>query len=310
MSEYHIPVMLKECIEGLEIKPGGVYVDLTFGGGGHTRAIITELKDGAQLFSFDQDDDATEIAKSIDHEGFHFIASNFRYLKKYLRLHGIKKVDGILADLGISSHQINVPERGFSYRFDAELDMRMDQTAEKDAKFVINLYPETELHRIFGMYGEVKNAKTLAARIVTKRHENPINTVFELLDAIDNCIPGKTRNKYLAQVFQAIRIEVNDEIKALEEVLLQLPDVLNEDGLLVVMSYHSLEDRLVKNFIAKGRLYGEQDKDVFGNVIKPIDSITRKPITPTDQELELNPRSRSAKLRIAKRNSQLWQKID
>ena len=310
MSEYHVPVMLKECVDGLQLKPGGVYVDLTFGGGGHSSEILSRLPEGASLYSFDQDDDAAEIASTIQDEKFHFIASNFRYLKKYLRLHGVKKVDGILADLGISSHQIDVPERGFSFRFDAALDMRMDQSAEKDARLVINTYSEKDLHKIFGIYGEVKNAKTLAAKIITKRSEGDLNTVFEFLNAIDSCIPPRERNKYLAKVFQAIRIEVNDEIKALEEMILQLPDVLATDGLLVVMAYHSLEDRLVKNFIAKGKLFGEQEKDIYGNVQKPLDSVTRKPIIADAEELERNPRARSAKLRIAKRNEQSWERID
>lgn len=310
MSEYHVPVMLSECVEGLELKSGGVYVDLTFGGGGHSSEILKNLKEGSRLFSFDQDEDAAANADLIDSDAFTFVPANFRYLKKYMRLHGVKKVDGILADLGISSHQIDVPERGFSFRFDADLDMRMDQTAEKDAKHVLNTYSEKELHKIFGMYGEVKNAKTLAARIVTKRNERELKTVFQFVEAIDPCIAARNRNKYLAQVFQAIRIEVNDEIKALEEMILQLPEVLSEGGVFVVMSYHSLEDRLVKNFIAKGKFFGEQEKDFYGNVLKPLDSVTRKPITAGKEELELNPRSRSAKLRIAKRNQQLWEKTE
>ncbi|WP_299707266.1 16S rRNA (cytosine(1402)-N(4))-methyltransferase RsmH [uncultured Pontibacter sp.] len=298
--EYHRPVMLQECIDALAIKPDGVYVDVTFGGGGHSKVIASKLTTG-QLYSFDQDRDAEEQSKKIDNPAFTFVRANFRDLKKYLRLYRVKEVDGILADLGVSSHQFNEAERGFSTRFDGPLDMRMDSDSGIPASEVVNTYSQEQLHKIFGIYGEVKNAKTLAGVIVSQRALNPIETIGEFKQAISSCTPRGKENKYLAQVFQALRIEVNDELKALEEMLEQAAEVLKPGGRLVVMSYHSLEDRLVKNFIAKGKFFGEVEKDLFGNEKKPLDAVNRKPIVPSEQELLENSRSRSAKLRIAEK---------
>ena len=297
MSNYHTPVMLAECMEALDIKPNGVYVDVTFGGGGHSREILKHLGDGGRLLAFDQDADAE--GNVIDDERFAFIGQNFRYLKNFCRLHGAIPVDGILADLGVSSHQFDVAERGFSTRFDAELDMRMDQTATLNAKQVVNTYTEAELHRIFGMYGEIQNAKTLAATVVTARLNGPLNTIADLKAAIAGCVPRGKEHKYLAQVFQALRIEVNHELEALQEFLMQTQDVLKQGGRLVVMSYHSLEDRLVKNYIAKGKFTGELEKDIYGNDDRPFEAVSRKAINATDDEIAINNRARSAKLRIA-----------
>lgn len=301
MSEYHQPVMLKECIEGLAINPDGVYVDVTFGGGGHSRAILEQLSDKGKLYAFDQDADAKQEAKDIAHPGFYLIAANFRYLKKYLKMYGIKKVDGILADLGISSHQIDTPERGFSTRFDAYLDMRMSESNEVTAQDVVNEYSESDLHKILGMYGELKNAKTVASTIVRARQDQAINTVEALKAAIKRHAPRGREFKFFAQVFQALRIEVNEEIKVLEEMLEQAAEVLNPQGRLVVMSYHSLEDRPVKNYIQKGKFRGEADKDMFGNVLKPLRPVNRKIITAQEDEIAENNRARSAKLRIAEK---------
>lgn len=298
--EYHRPVLFEESVDALAIKPDGVYVDVTFGGGGHSSLIASRLTNG-KLFSFDQDRDAEEQSRKIENPAFQFVRANFRDLKKYLRLYGVKQVDGILADLGVSSHQFNVPERGFSTRFEGPLDMRMNAEAGTTAKEVLETYSEEQLHRIFGIYGEVKNARTLARTIVEKRARKPFETISEFKQAISSCTPKGKENKYLAQVFQALRIEVNDEMKALEEMLEQAADVLRPGGRLVVISYHSLEDRLVKNFIAKGKFFGEVEKDLFGNEIKPLEAVNRKPIVPSEQELLENSRSRSAKLRIAEK---------
>lgn len=303
MSEdkvYHVPVMLQECIDALAIKPDGVYVDVTFGGGGHSREILKHLGPNGKLIAFDQDPDA--LNNSIDDPRFMLVHQNFRFIKNCLRLEGIKQVDGILADLGVSSHQFDDAGRGFSIRFDADLDMRMDQVSDVDAKKVLNKYSEEELHRIFGMYGEVQNAKSLAKTIATGRRIKEIQTVAELKDIIKDLVPKGKENKYHAQVFQALRIEVNKELEALQEFLLQTVKVLKEDGRLVIMSYHSLEDRLVKNFMIKGKFKGEVERDFFGNEIKPFKILTRKAITATVEELEKNNRSRSAKLRVAERN--------
>ncbi|UXP30737.1 16S rRNA (cytosine(1402)-N(4))-methyltransferase RsmH [Reichenbachiella agarivorans] len=301
MSEYHNPVMLQECIEGLDIKPDGIYVDVTFGGGGHSQEILKHLDANGKLFGFDQDDDARANAEIIENRSFTFVQANFRLLKKYLKLHGVTKVDGILADLGVSSHQFNTPTRGFSTRFDGPLDMRMNTAQEVSAKEVINGYGEKELHKIFGQYGEVRNAKTLAAAIVVARSQRSIDTIGQFLEVIKKFAPRGKENKYFAQVFQGIRIEVNEELKALEEFLEQSAEVLKENGRLVVMSYHSLEDRLVKNYINKGKFYGEVEKDMFGNQLKPLQSITRKPVTASENEINQNNRARSAKLRIAEK---------
>lgn len=296
---YHIPVLLNECIEGLAIKPSGVYVDVTFGGGGHSRAILNKLNKNGILIAFDQDPDAQQ--NKIDDSRFIFVDQNFGYLKNNLRLLGYKKVDGILADLGVSSHQFNEPSRGFSTRFEADLDMRMDKQRPLTAAVVINTYPEDKLHKIFGIYGEVKNAKSLAKTIATSRLEQPILTLADFKKTIAVHIPKGKENKYMAQVFQALRIEVNAEIEVLESFLAQTADVLNPGGRLVVMSYHSLEDRPVKSFIAKGKFRGDVEKDFFGNEQKPFQAITRKAIVADAKELELNSRSRSAKLRIGER---------
>jgi 16S rRNA (cytosine1402-N4)-methyltransferase len=300
MTDYHNPVMLQECMEGLNIKPDGIYVDVTFGGGGHSREILKHLGPKGRLLAFDQDADAQKNLPKDDR--LTFIDQNFRYLKNNCRLQGAIPADGILADLGVSSHQFDQPERGFSIRFDADLDMRMDQGGSLTAKQVVNTYSEEQLHRIFGIYGEIKNAKTLAQTLVTQRLNKPIDTVDELKKAISKLIPKGKENKYLAQVFQALRIEVNQELEALKEFLEQTVDVLKKEGRLVVMSYHSLEDRLVKNFIAKGKFQGEVEKDFFGNPIKPLESITRKAIVASEEEIKLNNRARSAKLRIAEKN--------
>jgi len=297
MSEYHVPVMLKECMEGLNIIPDGVYVDVTFGGGGHSREILKNLGEGGRLLAFDQDEDAKKNIPNDDR--LTFIDQNFRFLKNYCRLHSAMQVDGILADLGVSSHQFDQPERGFSTRFDADLDMRMDQSAPITAKEVISSYSEDELHRIFGMYGEIQNAKSLARTLVTARLNRQIDTIAEFKEVIKKLIPKGKENKYLAQAFQALRIEVNQELEALQEFLLQAADVLKPGGRLVVMSYHSLEDRLVKNFIAKGKFRGELEKDFYGNIQRPLDAVTRKAVMATDEEIALNSRARSAKLRVA-----------
>lgn len=301
MAEYHVPVMLGECIGGLAIKESGVYVDVTFGGGGHSREILKHLGEDGRLFGFDQDADAKLNAEQIEQRSFTFIEANFRYLKRYLKLHGIKQVDGILADLGISSHQIDEPERGFSTRSEAVLDMRMDQGAQLTAKKVVNEYDEAALHKMLGIYGEVKNAKTLAAAIVSERFSRPFDTTADLIELLKTLAPRGREFKYYAQVFQAIRMEVNDEMGALEDFLNQAVDVLKPGGRLVVESYHSLEDRMVKNFINKGKIFGEVEKDFFGNQLKPLKAITRKPVTASEEELNKNNRARSAKLRVAEK---------
>jgi 16S rRNA (cytosine1402-N4)-methyltransferase len=298
--DYHQAVMVEECVLGLDIDPDGIYVDATVGGGGHTRAILEKLKHG-KLFGFDQDEDVAGVVQSLEGHRFNFIPVNFRHMKKYLRLNGVNKVDGILADLGVSSHQIDTPGRGFSTRFDAELDMRMDQSAELTAKTIINTYDEASLQRILGQYGEVRNAKTLAAAIVAARAQGPINTIAHFKQVIDNLIPKHRAHRYLAQVFQALRIEVNRELEALEGLLQQSEDLIRTGGRLVVISYHSLEDRLVKNFMNKGVFQGEGNKDFFGNLLRPFKPVFKKPLTPSPGELAQNPRSRSAKLRIAER---------
>jgi 16S rRNA (cytosine1402-N4)-methyltransferase len=298
-NNYHVPVLLKECIDGLNIKPDGVYVDVTFGGGGHSKEILSKLGKNGILIAFDQDPDAQR--NKIDDPRFLFVDQNFAFLKNNLRLLGYKQVDGILADLGVSSHQFNEPERGFSTRFESSLDMRMDKQGKLTAADVLNTYPEEKLHRIFGIYGEVKNAKSLARSVVTFRANQPIVTLADFKLAAAAHIPKGKENKYMAQVFQALRIEVNAEIDVLESFLLQSAEVLNAGGRLVVMSYHSLEDRPVKNFIAKGKIRGEADKDFFGNEEKPFKAVTRKAVIADEEELERNSRARSAKLRIGEK---------
>ncbi|GGB25497.1 16S rRNA (cytosine(1402)-N(4))-methyltransferase RsmH [Mucilaginibacter rubeus] len=297
MSEYHVPVMLKECIDGLNIDPDGTYVDVTFGGGGHSREILKHLGPNGRLIAFDQDADAQR--NLIDDERFVFVDQNFRYLKNFCRLHGAIPVNGILADLGVSSHQFDEADRGFSIRFDAGLDMRMNQLGELTAKDVVNNYSVADLHRIFGIYGEIQNAKSLAETIATARLNMPIVTIADLKNVISARIPKGKENKYLAQVFQALRIEVNQELEALKDFLTQSAEVLGVGGRLVVMSYHSLEDRLVKNFITKGKFSGEVEKDLYGNDNKPLDAVSRGAVTASAEEITKNNRARSAKLRIA-----------
>lgn len=297
---YHKPVLLKESIEALQINSDGIYVDLTFGGGGHSMAILEQLKEGV-LYAFDQDSDAAENAARITSKSFKFIKSNFKFVDKFLKLHGVKQVDGILADLGVSSHQIDTPERGFSTRFEGELDMRMDKDSSKSAKQVINKYDEKELHRIFGMYGEVRNAKSLAAAVVEARSQAPIRTNEDLKKILNEFAPRGREFKYFAQVFQALRIEVNNEMEVLQEMLTRGMNILKPGGRIVVISYHSLEDRPVKNFFNKGKFFGDVEKDVFGNQLKPLRAITRKPIMATEEEILENKRARSAKMRIAEK---------
>lgn len=298
---YHKPVMLKECIEALNINSEGTYVDVTFGGGGHSLAILENLR-GGRLISFDQDEDAKKQAELIQSRSFTFCQANFMYMKKYLKLNGVTKVNGILADLGISSHQIDSPERGFSTRFDGPLDMRMDQNATISAADLLNTYSEGDLHKIFGMYGEIKNARTAAKMIVQQRVTKPFGRTEDLKTALQSIAPRGKEFKYFAQVFQALRIEVNNEMKALEDFLHQCGEVMEAEGRLVVMSYHSLEDRMVKNFINKGKVFGEVEKDFYGNELKPFEAITRKPVEASEEEVESNNRARSAKLRVAKKN--------
>jgi 16S rRNA (cytosine1402-N4)-methyltransferase len=299
-SGYHKPVMLNECIEGLNIKPEGIYIDVTFGGGGHSLAILEHIK-GGKLIAFDQDDDARKEAEKITSRSFTFCQANFMYLKKYLKLNGVTKVNGILADLGISSHQIDAPERGFSTRFDGPLDMRMNTSGSRTAADILNEDSEEDLHKIFGMYGELKNAKTAARMIAQHRSSQSFSRTTDLKAALQPIAPRGKENKYFAQVFQALRIEVNNEMKALEDFLHQCGEVIETGGRLVVMSYHSLEDRMVKNYIGKGKTFGEVEKDFFGNEIKPFEAVNRKPIEATEEEIETNNRARSAKLRIAER---------
>jgi 16S rRNA (cytosine1402-N4)-methyltransferase len=283
----------------LNIQPKGTYVDVTFGGGGHSKAILAKLGPEGKLFAFDQDPDAWRQAEKIDDDRLTLITGNFRHLEKFLRLYNIKEVDGILADFGVSSYQLDAAERGFSTRFDGPLDMRMGPSAPMDAKQVLNSYSAEQLQKIFGMYGEIKNAKTLAQSIVQARTSKALQTTGEFKEILFKLAPKSREFKYFAQAFQAVRIEVNQELSVIEEFLVQLPRVLAINGRICLMSFHSLEDRLVKNFIKTGDCFGKEDKDLFGVVHKPFDSVTRKPVVATSDELKRNPRSRSAKLRIA-----------
>ncbi len=294
--EYHNPVLLKESIDGLNINPGGVYVDVTFGGGGHSREILSRLSEHGKLYAFDQDEDAQRNV--IDDPRFTLIPQNFRFIKRYLRFYGIKKVDGILADLGVSSHQFDEAGRGFSTRFDADLDMRMNQSGALSAFEVINKYEEEKLANVLFNYSELRNAKDIARRIVEKRAEEKIKTSFQLKEVLAAFVPKSQEHKVLAQIFQGIRIEVNQEIEALKEFLLQVPELLNEGGRLSVLSYHSLEDRLVKRYIRSGLFEGEPVKDYYGNVTVPLKKVGQM-VVPSFQEIKKNSRARSAKLRIA-----------
>lgn len=294
--DYHTPVLLKECIDGLNINPGGTYVDCTFGGGGHSRSILHSLNERGRLIVFDQDEDAGKNVPKD--ERVTFIPQNFRHLQRFLRLHKILKVDGILADLGVSSHQFDEAERGFSIRFDAALDMRMDQRQQITAASILKNFSELQLHKIFEQYGEVTNAKTLAKTIVAQRSIAPIRTINEFKTAVQTVVKGNPQ-KYLAQVFQAFRIEVNDELGALRELLQQTTSVLSKGGRVAIITFHSLEDRMVKNFFRNGTFDITVD-DVYGKRFEnPFKVISKKPITPTEKELKENTRSRSAKLRVA-----------
>ena len=292
--------MLDECIKALAVKPNGIYVDLTFGGGGHSARILDLLENG-KLYAFDQDDDAKANAVALEKDGLIFLNSNFRYFKKYLKMYGVEQVDGILADLGVSSHQIDAPERGFSTRFDANLDMRMDRNTKITARTILKTYTAKELQNVFSQYGEVRNARTLANAIVSARASQEIITIDQLKSILKRYAQKGKENKYYAQVFQALRIEVNDELKALEEMLIVGCEILKPGGRFVVMSYHSLEDRLVKNFFNKGKFSGEAEKDFYGNLIRPLDPVNKKPIVSGFNELQINKRARSAKLRIARK---------
>ena len=299
MSSYHIPVLLNECVDALNIKKGGIYVDVTFGGGGHSKEILNRMDETARLIAFDQDTDAQ--ANIINDKRFLFIHSNFRYIKNYLRYYKIEKVDGILADLGISSFHIDAKERGFSFMSDAALDMRMNRKMKRTAADIINEYDENDLIKIFRRYGEIKNAGALAKEIVAARKTKKINKISEFIEIIKNKIPKRQENKYLAKVFQALRIELNEEIVALEEFLTATGQILNTSGRLVVLSYHSLEDRLVKNYIKSGNCKGIIEKDIYGNYKQIFKPLTKKPVVPNEEEIKRNPRARSAKLRIAEK---------
>ena len=296
--EYHNPVLLKETVDGLNIKPDGVYVDVTFGGGGHSREILRRLGPNGRLFAFDQDEDALENA--IPDDRFVLINENFRYIKRFLRFYGARTVDGILGDLGVSSHQFDVPERGFSTRFDAGLDMRMSQKNDLNAYKVVNEYDDANLRRVFYDYGELKNAPALSRTIIEARQHRPIKTTEELKEVLAKYLPERIRNKVLAQIYQAIRIEVNQEMDVLKEFLEQSLEILNPGGRLSVISYHSLEDRLVKRFMKNGMFEGEPERDFFGNYSVPFKSIG-KLIVPSDAEIKINNRARSAKLRVAEK---------
>lgn len=296
--EYHNPVLLKETVDGLNIKPDGVYVDVTFGGGGHSREILKRLGPDGRLFGFDQDEDAQ--ANIIDDARFVLIPENFRFIKRFLRFHNVKEVDGILADLGVSSHQFDVAERGFSTRFEAELDMRMSKKNELNAYIVVNDYEEADLKRVFWDYGELKNGGALAHTIVEARKIEPIKNSEQLKKVLGRFLPAHKSNKILAQIYQAIRIEVNQEMDVLKEFLEQSLEVLKPGGRLSVISYHSLEDRLVKRFVRNGMFEGEPERDFFGNFSVPF-KIIEKLIVPTDEEINVNNRARSAKLRVAEK---------
>jgi len=295
---YHTPVLLKESIDGLQIKPQGTYADVTFGGGGHSREILKKLNKG-KLVAFDQDDDA--LQNLIDDDRFIFVNHNFRFLKNFLKYHGFETIDGLLADLGVSSHHFDQPERGFSFRYDGDLDMRMNRSARVSAKDIINQYPEQELAKIFWEYGELKNSRKLAKVIVSNRADKEINTIKSFTDLLMPFIPKHAEHKFLAKIFQALRIEVNREMDFLKEMLLQTADVIKPGGRLVVITYHSLEDRLVKNFIKHGKFKGEAEKDLYGRTDVPFKAVNRKVIMPGEKEIIENNRARSAKLRIAEK---------
>jgi 16S rRNA (cytosine1402-N4)-methyltransferase len=297
-SQYHIPVMPEESIRGLNLFPGALVVDATFGGGGHSRLILDEIGEG-RLFAFDQDEDAA--GNVINDDRLFFVRHNFRHMRNFLRFYNVTHVDAIFADLGVSSHDFDVAERGFSYRFEGNLDMRMNRNASIDAAKVVNTYSEESLSFIFRMYGEIKNAGRLAREIIGERNNQPLNTTQQLKEVASRCAPGGFENKYLAQVFQALRIEVNDEMGALKEFLSSSLELLKPGGRLVIITYHSLEDRLCKNFMKSGNFEGKIDKDFYGNLSSPFHLVNRKVIVPIKEELAKNVRARSAKLRIAEK---------
>ena len=296
---YHKPVLLQESIEALNIKKNGIYVDATYGGGGHSKMILEKMN-GGKLFAFDQDLDS--VKNSVNHKEFKLIHANFRYIENFLKMEGVVKIDGLLADLGVSSYQFDVPERGFSFRFNSDLDMRMNSSNDLTAKYVVNNYSLEDLANVFFKYGELHNSKKIASAIVEFRKNNQINSTKELADIISKLYPNKILIKSLARVFQAIRIEVNDEITSLKEMLTSAQSLLNPKGRIVIISYHSLEDRLVKNLIKRGDFDGIIEKDLFGNVQKKLREINRKVIVPSREEIKINSRARSAKLRIAEYN--------
>jgi 16S rRNA (cytosine1402-N4)-methyltransferase len=298
--EYHVPVLLTESVDGLEIKANGDYVDVTFGGGGHSREIFSRLKSG-RLFAFDQDEDAA--ANIIHDDRFFFVRHNFKYIRNFLKYYEVEQVDGILADLGVSSHDFDVAERGFSFRFDGDLDMRMNRDSSQTAADIVNSYSEDQLRTVFREFGEIDNAGRLAKQLVSARNAQQVKTIEQFRSAIAPCVPRLQESKYLAKVFQALRIETNHEMDVLHDFLEQSIELLKPGGRLVVITYHSLEDRMVKNFIKSGDLSGKQEKDFFGNVESPLVAINRKVIVPDEEELDRNPRSRSAKLRIAEKNA-------
>jgi len=298
-SPYHIPVLLNKCIEGLKINPSGVYVDVTFGGGGHSKVILENLGKDGSLYGLDQDPEA--VKNAFNDNRFELIEGNFAFVKNFLRERGIRKVDGVLADLGVSSHQFDKAERGFSIRFDAPLDMRMSMEGKLTAKKIANDYTEDELKWMLRNFGELKNATAVARRIVQKRDEKPISTVFELKEAVSKSAPWGKENQFNARVFQAFRIEVNQELKVLEDFLSKVEDIIKPGGRLVVMSYHSLEDRIVKNYLRAGNLKGVAEKDFYGNMIRPFKPLGSKAIKADDEEIILNSRARSARLRIAEK---------
>tara|TARA_Y100000746_G_scaffold94806_1_gene80802 strand:+ start:453 stop:1349 length:897 start_codon:yes stop_codon:yes gene_type:complete len=295
---YHNPVLLTESVEGLNIKPDGIYVDVTFGGGGHSREILKNLDNGF-LYGFDQDLDAEK--NSIESNKFKFIRSNFRYIKNFLKLEGVKKIDGLIADLGISSFQIDVPERGFAHRYNSIIDMRMNVDSDLDAKEILNSYSEVEIARILYDYGDIKQSRKIAKRIVQQRTSDKIYTTKDLIKILEGLYPKKLENKFLSRIFQALRIEVNDEISALKDLLTDVVDLLKPKGRLVVISYHSLEDKLIKNLISKGHVDGDIKTDFYGNHDKLFSSVNKKIIVPNEKECKKNSRARSAKLRIAEK---------
>lgn len=297
---YHVPVLLNESIDGLALKPGGIYVDVTFGGGGHSREILSRLTGGARLFSFDQDADA-ENNIPADAEGFTFVRSNFRYLKNWMRYYGIDHIDGLLADLGVSSHHFDDAERGFSFRFDAPLDMRMNKRAGMTAADILNTYDEEQLADVFYIYGELKNSRRIAAAVAKARTTKKIATTNDFMDIAAPLFKREREKKDMTKLFQALRIEVNHEMDSLKEMLLAATELLAPEGRLSVITYHSLEDRIVKNIMKTGNAAGKVEQDFFGHIQTPFRLVNNKVITPSDEELEKNPRSRSAKLRIAEK---------